>query len=83
MVNNPFVLIWMATSIAFINLSQELHKWSHQSPQQTPWWVNALQDRNLIISRKAHLAHHKPPFEGNHSLYCISLLVLLVQKYKY
>ena len=30
--------------------------------------VLAAQDAGLIISRKAHGAHHKPPFKGN---YCI------------
>jgi hypothetical protein len=67
-IDNPFVLIWMATAICFINLSQELHKWSHQGREQTAGWINALQDWNIIVSRKGHLAHHKPPFEGN---YCI------------
>ena len=67
-VNNPYVLIWMATAICFINLSQELHKWSHQGRDQTARWINALQDFNIIVSRKGHLAHHKPPFDGN---YCI------------
>jgi ubiquitin-conjugating enzyme E2 variant len=68
LINNPYVLMWMATAISFINLSQELHKWSHQGREATAWWINTLQDYNIIVSRKGHLAHHKPPFEGN---YCI------------
>lgn len=67
-IDNPYILAWMSTAISFINMSQELHKWSHMSPSQAPALVNALQDANIIIGRKAHLAHHKPPFDGN---YCI------------
>ena len=68
MVENPFVLIWMTTALSFINMSQELHKWSHSSPAECHPIINALQAANIIIGRKAHLAHHRPPFDGN---YCI------------
>lgn len=68
LVDNPYAILWMATAISFINMSQELHKWSHQSPSQTDSMINRLQDMNIIITRKSHLAHHKPPFDGN---YCI------------
>eukprot|EP00287_Rhodomonas_sp_CCMP768_P006859 CAMPEP_0196721388 /NCGR_PEP_ID=MMETSP1091-20130531/3960_1 /TAXON_ID=302021 /ORGANISM="Rhodomonas sp., Strain CCMP768" /LENGTH=329 /DNA_ID=CAMNT_0042062845 /DNA_START=69 /DNA_END=1058 /DNA_ORIENTATION=+ len=68
LVDNPYLLLWMTTAIAFINMSQELHKWSHQGPAQSTAWVNTLQELNLIITRKSHLAHHRPPFDGN---YCI------------
>ena len=67
-IDDPYVLLWMSTAISFINLSQELHKWTHQGRDQTAWWINTLQDYNVIVTRKGHLAHHKPPFENN---YCI------------
>jgi len=67
-VDDPYVLLWMSTAITFINLSQELHKWTHQGRDQSAWWINTLQDYNIIVTRKGHLAHHKPPFESN---YCI------------
>ncbi len=35
---------------------------------ELPALVVALQDSNVLISRKMHGAHHKPPFDGN---YCI------------
>ena len=35
---------------------------------QLPSYIIALQDMGLVISRKAHGAHHRAPFEGN---YCI------------
>lgn len=68
LLDNSFAILWMATAITFINMSQELHKWSHQGPSQTAEWINALQDKGIIITRKSHLAHHRPPFDGN---YCI------------
>uniref|UniRef100_A0A7S1MU61 Lipid desaturase domain-containing protein n=2 Tax=Hemiselmis andersenii TaxID=464988 RepID=A0A7S1MU61_HEMAN len=68
LVDNPYILIWMSTALAFINMSQELHKWSHSSPTQCHPVINQLQDLGLIVTRKEHLLHHRPPFEGN---YCI------------
>lgn len=60
---------WRLVMVIFLNaqmLSQEFHKLSHEvSP---PAWAAWLQDRNLIISRKVHGMHHKPPFEAH---YCI------------
>eukprot|EP00951_Prasinocladus_malaysianus_P040873 scaffold475160_cov42-Prasinocladus_malaysianus.AAC.1 len=35
---------------------------------ELPEYIVALQDAGLLISRKAHGAHHRAPFEGN---YCI------------
>ncbi|KAJ1489602.1 Kua-ubiquitin conjugating enzyme hybrid localization domain-containing protein [Baffinella frigidus] len=67
-VDDPLVLLWASTAISFINLSQELHKWSHQSPAQSAGWINFLQENQLIVSRKTHLLHHRAPFDGN---YCI------------
>ena len=57
-----------ATAIFFIAMSQQLHAWSHMKPSALPAPVMALQDAGLIISRKAHGAHHRSPFNIN---YCI------------
>jgi len=51
-----------------IVLSQHLHRWSHMKAQALPGVVVWMQDRNLILSRKGHGAHHKQPFDCN---YCI------------
>jgi len=77
LLDNPYLILWMTTAICFINLSQELHKWSHMSPSQVSAWINFLQDWNVIVSRKSHLAHHRPPFDGNYCIvsgHCNSLL---------
>ena len=44
------------------------HKWSHTLRSQCHPVVNWLQDRGILVHRRAHLRHHKPPFETN---YCI------------
>ena len=49
-------------------LSQQSHKWSHSKKSQLPAAVVALQDAGVLLSRRAHGAHHLPPFRGN---YCI------------
>jgi palmitoyl-[glycerolipid] 3-(E)-desaturase len=60
--------VFSATAIFFIAMSQQFHAWSYMKKSQLPAVVIALQDANLLISRKAHGAHHKSPFNIN---YCI------------
>lgn len=49
-------------------MSQEFHKWSHQTKGEAPVWVNWMQSVGLTVPRKAHAQHHMEPYEGN---YCI------------
>lgn len=60
--------IFAASFCATEIMSQEIHKWSHSLPRETPALVNALQDRGVLLARKPHARHHSEPFEGN---YCI------------
>ncbi|KAA6416684.1 MAG: low CO2-induced protein [Trebouxia sp. A1-2] len=80
----PFSLAWLVASSAlhfapvancFISvfvflvcMSQQFHAWGHMKKSELPAAVVSLQNAGLLISRKAHGAHHKAPFEGN---YCI------------
>lgn len=52
----------------FTAMSQQTHAWSHSLRSELPGPVVALQEAGVIIGRKAHGAHHRPPFQGN---YCI------------
>ncbi|GAX83189.1 hypothetical protein CEUSTIGMA_g10615.t1 [Chlamydomonas eustigma] len=64
-------LWWNAFSSSFLFLicmSQQFHAWSHMKKSDLPEAVLKLQDWNILISRRAHGAHHRAPFEGN---YCI------------
>jgi len=68
LVNNVHALAFGAVSMSFIMCAQELHKWAHFTKRDAPAHANLLQDAGLAVSRRAHLMHHKAPFETN---YCI------------
>lgn len=67
-VSSPYVLLWTMLSASFIAFSQEIHKWAHTLRSQSHPVVNWLQDRGILVARRAHHRHHRPPFETN---YCI------------
>eukprot|EP00667_Euglena_gracilis_P011455 EG_transcript_11711 len=60
--------LFLGTFSALIVYSQQFHAWSHMKGRELPAAVLALQDAGVLISRRGHGQHHKPPFEGN---YCI------------
>jgi hypothetical protein len=64
----PNQCVFAGVFCSMVVLSQQFHCWSHTKKSELPALVLAAQDAGLIISRKAHGAHHKPPFKGN---YCI------------
>ncbi len=49
---------------AFTN---EFHKWSHLSV--TPGWISLLQNWWVVLPKRHHGVHHKPPFD---KYYCIT-----------
>ena len=59
---------WVGSFMWFVGMSQQFHAWSHMRRSELPEAVLWLQDNGLLISCKAHGAHHKAPFDGN---YCI------------
>ncbi|EEH56371.1 uncharacterized protein MICPUCDRAFT_58905 [Micromonas pusilla CCMP1545] len=64
----PNACVFMGVFCSMVVLSQQFHAWSHAKKSELPALVIAAQDAGLVISRKAHGQHHKPPFEGR---YCI------------
>ena len=64
----PMVTYFLTTFCALEILSQEFHKWSHQTKSETPWIGHLLQKYHLSIGRVPHTKHHTLPFETN---YCI------------
>lgn len=66
--NHPMISLFFAVFCSMEILSQEFHKWSHQTKKEVPSWVNALQDNGISIGRVQHAQHHKAPYDGN---YCI------------
>eukprot|EP00415_Alexandrium_ostenfeldii_P001443 UN1443 len=67
-VSQPHVLLWGLIACTGISFCQEFHKWSHTLRSQCNPVVNWLQEKGLLLARKTHLRHHRPPFETN---YCI------------
>ena len=67
-VASPALAVWSSAFLFLACMSQQFHAWSHMKRSELPDIVNILQDAGLLISRRAHGAHHRAPFEGN---YCI------------
>lgn len=58
-----------ACSFAFFTgMAQQTHAWAHLKRGDVPPPVLALQDAGLLVSVKAHGAHHKPPHNGNYAI---------------
>jgi ubiquitin-conjugating enzyme E2 variant len=65
---SPYLLIWSVTACGGIAFCQEFHKYSHTLKSQCHPLANWFQDNGVLVARKVHLRHHRPPFETN---YCI------------
>merc|ERR1712118_88800 len=68
LVPNLYALVFGVTSLGFITVCQELHKWAHTSKADSLPLPETLQQSGMVIARKAHPLHHRAPFENN---YCI------------
>ncbi|KAL8469999.1 hypothetical protein ACS0TY_032750 [Phlomoides rotata] len=66
--DDPTVLGFVATCSGCIMLSQQFHAWAHTTKSKLPPLVVALQDGGVLVSRRQHAAHHRPPYNNN---YCI------------
>lgn len=64
----PKVALFALSFFCFEILSQEFHKWSHQTKGEAPAIANALQSLGLTVPRTQHALHHIAPYDGN---YCI------------
>jgi palmitoyl-[glycerolipid] 3-(E)-desaturase len=64
----PAVAIFAITFCMFEILSQEFHKWSHQTKGEASTLANALQNMGITVPRTQHALHHVAPYDGN---YCI------------
>lgn len=64
----PFADSFLGAFLGCVVMSQQFHAWSHMKKSQLPSAVVSLQDAGVLVSRKMHGAHHKPPYDVN---YCI------------
>ncbi|CAI7796248.1 unnamed protein product [Closterium sp. NIES-53] len=60
--------IFFSVFLASVMFSQLFHAWSHTPRVLLPPFVPILQGAGLLVSRKMHGAHHRPPYNAN---YCI------------
>ncbi|MCO5575241.1 hypothetical protein L7F22_029040 [Adiantum nelumboides] len=72
----PFLLLpcpayvdsFLAVFLSCVVYSQQFHAWAHTKKKDVPTLVTLLQDSGLLVSRKMHGSHHRPPYNVN---YCI------------
>lgn len=66
--NYDLALFYFALSGGFFAaFTNEFHKWSHM--YKAPAWIKFLQDSWIVLPRKHHAVHHRPPFDRT---YCIT-----------
>ena len=60
--------ISVAAFTALIPFSQQIHYWTHSQPSMVPVQIAWLQDRGVLISSRAHQAHHKEPHNARFAI---------------
>jgi hypothetical protein len=66
-----YLASFVAILIAFVTVTNELHKWSHM--ERSPRFLQMLQARQLVLSPDHHHVHHTAPYDSH---YCITSGVL-------
>ncbi|MBF2054672.1 MAG: hypothetical protein IGS03_14600 [Candidatus Sericytochromatia bacterium] len=56
-------LVFVASSSFFLVMTNQFHKWAHQSTPAN--WVQWLQARHLVLNHSHHQVHHTAPFESS------------------
>lgn len=66
--SNPTGDAFLGLFLGLVVMSQQFHSWAHSKKSQLSGTVNFLQENGILVSRKMHGAHHRPPYSIN---YCI------------
>lgn len=66
--NHAYLDSFLSVFLACVVYSQQFHAWAHAKKRDVPGLVFALQEMGVLVSRKMHGAHHRPPYNVN---YCI------------
>ena len=67
-----FALYWfvnIGSMVFFVMWTNQIHKWSHLEPAQTPAFLRVLQRLHIILPPDHHQLHHKSPYDR---YYCIT-----------
>jgi ubiquitin-conjugating enzyme E2 variant len=64
-----FTMVSLGSMIFWVMMTNQIHKWSHLDPDQTPRWLRVLQRLHLVLPPEHHQVHHTAPFD---TYYCIT-----------
>jgi ubiquitin-conjugating enzyme E2 variant len=67
-----FGLFWfvcIGSMVFFVMWTNQIHKWSHLEPEETPLALKILQKLYLVLPAGHHQLHHKAPYDR---YYCIT-----------
>lgn len=68
----PFALYMFVTigsMVFFVMWTNQIHKWAHLAPEQTPAFLKILQKLHIVLPAVHHQIHHKSPYS---TYYCIT-----------
>eukprot|EP00271_Cylindrocystis_brebissonii_P008369 TRINITY_DN22575_c0_g1_i1.p1 TRINITY_DN22575_c0_g1~~TRINITY_DN22575_c0_g1_i1.p1 ORF type:complete len:417 (-),score=25.20 TRINITY_DN22575_c0_g1_i1:1349-2548(-) len=66
--NSAGIDAFLGVFLACVVMSQQCHAWAHTPRPLLPPFVVSLQDAGLLVGRRMHGTHHRPPYNVN---YCI------------
>lgn len=66
--SGPALEAFLSSFLLLVCMSQQFHAWAHAKRSDLHPLVLFLQEKGVLIWRKAHGAHHRPPFEGNYAI---------------
>jgi hypothetical protein len=64
-----FTVVSMGSMIFWVMMTNQIHKWSHLEPEETPALLRWAQRLHLVLPPAHHQRHHTPPFD---TYYCIT-----------
>ncbi len=64
-----FSFVAIGSMVFFVMWTNQIHKWSHLSPEQTPALLRVLQKLHLVLPPGHHQLHHTSPYN---TYYCIT-----------
>ncbi len=64
-----FSLVTIGSMVFFVMWTNQIHKWSHLEPEETPLPLRVLQKLHVVLPPVHHRIHHKAPYDR---YYCIT-----------
>jgi ubiquitin-conjugating enzyme E2 variant len=64
-----FIVVSITSMIFWVMMTNQFHKWAHETDEERPRLVTALQRMHLILPPEHHRIHHTRPFMD---YYCIT-----------